>query len=120
MPRMRVATRKSHGPPRGQSSPQSSVAPAQQPQRRRPAAPVQQSRSVRQKIVHGKGQRPAPASETEESEEEDSEDETQSEPDSPEGTFDNLGEPPASPIDLRLLSADEYAIKRHVNQSTLR
>ena len=81
---------------------------------------MQQSRSVRQKVVHGKGKGPAPASQTEASEEYYSDDETQSEPSSPEGTFDNLGEPLASPIDLRLLSADDYAIKRHANQYLLK
>ncbi|MGL6083497.1 MAG: hypothetical protein ACRC4N_13955 [Gammaproteobacteria bacterium] len=119
MTRMRCSTRKSHGPPRGQSSPQSSAAPSESPPRRRKAAPAQPTRSVRQKVVQGKGKAPAPDSETEASDDYRSDEDTQSEHDSPartEGTFDNLGTPPPSPVDLRLLSADDYAIKRHVNQ----
>nr|ADB85265.1 putative retrotransposon protein [Phyllostachys edulis] len=76
MPRTRIATRKSHGPPRGGQS-------SSQP----PPAPTQRSRSVQQKVVHGKGKRPAADDpESEESEESsshalsDSESETETEP----------------------------------------
>ena len=120
MPRMRGTTRKILGSSRGGSSAsqplEASSPQALQRERTRPAAPVRQTRSVRQKVVHGKGKGPAPETESEESSEEESSNESESEMGAPDRTEDDLIDPPGTPIDLHLLSADDYAIKRHVNQ----
>ena len=76
MPRMRGTTKKTQGSSRqGSSAPQSPL----QLERVCPDAPVYQTRSVRQKTVHGKGKGPAPETESEGSSKERSGEETGSE-----------------------------------------
>lgn len=126
MPRMRGSKRKAHGSSRQGSSasqPSEDSPRALQIGRTRPAAPARQTRSVRQKIVHGKGKRPASETETESSSEERSSEELDSEEEEeevPVRSEDDLIDPPGTPINLHLLSADDYAIKRHVNQFLLK
>ena len=106
-------TKKQLAPRGGQSSSRPSTAPSQPVQRTRPAAQPQ-TRSVRQKVSHGKGKRVA--SETESSDEDSPSADSGSESVSPAGSDDDITVPPVQPTDLRLLSADDYAVKRHVNQ----
>lgn len=107
MARTRIATWKSVGPPWGQSS--STL-----------TAPVQGTREVHQKDAHDKGKGPT-ANESENEErpsqsksgsESDYETETQIQ----EGLDEEMTEPEEHQVNLRTISADDYAILRHSNQ----
>nr|CCI55374.1 PH01B035L11.19 [Phyllostachys edulis] len=108
MPRTRGTTRKSVGAGRGQSS---SSRPS--------AASVQaeEASEVRQKAVQDRGKGPAIVEL--ENEEDSSQAESKTESNTSEdlaGSDEEMGEPEEPQDDLRMISADQFAIKRHINQ----
>ena len=99
MPRTRVATRKSVGATRGQSSSRQSTG-------------NQEISEVRQKRTDDRGKGPA----------DDSEDEVNSSQSGSEvavASDEEMGDAEEQEIDLRTISADDYAIMRHRNQFEL-